>query len=364
MRVKVVFLLPGSGHRPVGGFKVAYEYANFLCSQGHQVEVHQVSRLDGLTQGVHLGVKFLKYVYGKMTHKYLPTSWFKLDGRVRVRWFFDFNPVALQDADAVVATAWQTAAFLKAHPELLARGAYLIQHQEFWSGSEEAVKSTWKLPLHKIVIARWLERALQAEGETSTYIPNGLDFGRFGLHQPIDARSPARIMMLYHDLDWKGSKDGIEALCLVKAQHPEVEVTLFGVPEKPELPEWIQYHQLPSQQVLLELYNQAAIFVAPSWAEGWPLPPAEAMMCGAALVATDIGGHQEYAFHEQTALLAEVKNPAALAREVIRLLDDPVLRQKIALQGHQFIQQFTWQRAGERMMKTLQQVAQQGKAPE
>lgn len=34
--------------------------------------------------------------------------------------------------------------------------------------------------------------------------------------------------------------------------------------------------------------------MAPSFAEGWPLPPAETMMSGAALVATDIGVHREH----------------------------------------------------------------------
>ena len=37
--MKISFLLPFSGHKPVGGFKVAYEYANGLARRGHEVTV-------------------------------------------------------------------------------------------------------------------------------------------------------------------------------------------------------------------------------------------------------------------------------------------------------------------------------------
>lgn len=357
MRVKVVFLLPGSGHRPVGGFKVVYEYANHLVKRGHQVEIHQVARIDPTEKGKARWLKTLKYTYGRITRAYLPTSWFMLDGRVKVHWHLNFSPRALQDCDVVVATAWQTAMFLRGHPQLQSKGAYLIQHEEFWSGDAETVKSTWRDPLHKVVIARWLQRSLKAEGADSTYIPNGLDFQRFDVQIPLESRSGNRLMMLYHDLEWKGSQDGLQALQKVKTQHPGIQVILFGVPKAPELPDWITYHQTPAQDTLRDLYNQADIFVAPSWSEGWGLPATEAMMCGAAVVATNIGGHQEFAHHEDTALLAEPRNPEDLAAQILRLLGDRELRMKIARQGHEFVQQFTWDRATDRLIKALQDAA-------
>jgi glycosyltransferase involved in cell wall biosynthesis len=69
------------------------------------------------------------------------------------------------------------------------------------------------------------------------------------------------------------------------------------------------------------------------------------MLCGAALVATDIGGPREYAVHQQTALLSPAKSPEKLAENVLRLMRQPELRQQIARQGNARIRQFTWQRA-------------------
>ncbi|MFN8510956.1 MAG: glycosyltransferase family 4 protein [Deinococcaceae bacterium] len=355
--LKVVFLLPGSGHRPVGGFKVVYEYANHLAQHGHTVEVHHISNIHPRLQGLKRGIKFLKYTYGKAFKAYLPSGWFALDRNITPRWLFEFDPQYLKDCDVIVATAWQTAFFLKTTPQWLSKSAYLIQHEEFWSGSEEEVKETWAYPLQKIVISRWLQRSLETEGETGIYIPNGLDFKRFYMKRPIRERTGNPIMMLYHDLDWKGSADGLKALEIVKESHPEIQVTLFGVPNRPKIPDWMEYHQLPTQSALLDLYNTAGIFVAPSWAEGWPLPPAEAMMCGAALVATDIGGHREYAIDGETALLAQPRDPQDLAQKIIRLLENPVLRHSIAQKGNEYIQQFTWQRAGQTFENTLRDIA-------
>ena len=110
---------------------------------------------------------------------------------------------------------------------------------------------------------------------------------------------------------------------------------------------------LPSQPVLRQLYNQAAIFVSPSWAEGWPLPPAEAMACGAADVLTDIGGHQEFAVDGVTASLVPAKQPDALADAVLALCLDRQRRIRLAEAGHNNILTFTWDQATDRLAQII-----------
>ncbi len=61
--------------------------------------------------------------------------------------------------------------------------------------------------------------------------------------------------------------------------------------------------------------------------------------------ATDIDGHREYAFHEETALLSPPQAPELLATNVVRLIRNPSLRAAIAERGNQYVQQFTWDRA-------------------
>jgi glycosyltransferase involved in cell wall biosynthesis len=128
--------------------------------------------------------------------------------------------------------------------------------------------------------------------------------------------------------------------------HPEIEAEFFGINERPQdLPLWIVYHQQPTQEELRRIYNRASIFLGPSHSEGWGLPPCEAMMCGSAVVATDIGGHREFCVNEETALLVPAQDPAAMALAAARLIDDQVLRLRIAESGHRNIQKFTWEAA-------------------
>jgi glycosyltransferase involved in cell wall biosynthesis len=85
--------------------------------------------------------------------------------------------------------------------------------------------------------------------------------------------------------------------------------------------------------------------VAPSRTEGWGLTGCEALLCGAALVATDIDGHREFAFHEETALTSPARSPNALAENILRLINDPKLRIDLAKKGFQFVRQLTWERS-------------------
>lgn len=354
--LKITFVLPGSGCVPIGGFKIVYEYANHLSLRGHQVTVVHPARLLADMPWIIGAKAAVRYVQRSIDDSYRPDNWFQVDPKVRLMWVWSLKERCIPDADVVIATCWETAEFVNNYSRIKGRHYYLIQHLETWSGPEEKVYATWKMPLKKIVIAQWLRDIANGLNESSVLIPNGLDFQKFRQDSPPEDRSRSQVMMLYHKCDWKGSTDGMEALSIVKRQIPELRATLFGTPPAPpNLPDWIEYHRKPPQTKLRELYNRAAIFLAPSWSEGWSLPSSEAMMCGAALIATDIGGHREYAIHEKTALLSPPKDPNGLAKNLLRLIHDKDFRIQLATQGNQHIQQFTWDRAVDRFEATLKE---------
>lgn len=354
-KLRITFVLPAPGRVPLGGFKVVYEYANHLARKGHQLTVVHPARgrrrdappLDFLKTRI----RYFQYSAGR---SFGPDSWFQVDPSVRLVCVPNLSEKWIPQGDVVIATAWRTADWASHYSADKGRRFYLIQHLETWDGPEGEVYATWKAPLKKIVIAKWLLEIAKGLGEEAVYIPNGLSTDEFQMDNRPEGRDPKRIMMLYHDADWKGSAQGLEAIMEVWQKEPEMKATLFGVPPRPaSLPKWIDYYQQPKRTVLRALYNRAAIFVAPSWAEGWPLPPAEAMLCGAALAATDIGGHREYAFHEETALLSPAKDPQRLAGNILRLVRDPAMRVRLAAQGHEYIRRFTWERASERLESIL-----------
>jgi glycosyltransferase involved in cell wall biosynthesis len=358
--LRVNFILPGFSTVPIGGYKVAYHYANALAGRGHGVRVihppwcnvkDTVSSANYLKQQVKIAAGPLA-AYRLRGAK---VAWYPLSINVEQIVVPDVREKHIPDADATIATAWTTAPWVADYGADKGRGFYLIQHYEAWGGLEEAVDKTWRLPLHKIVIAKWLERKAADFGELSqtTYIPNGLDLDRFHVIRPIADRTP-HISLLGHKADWKGVADAVAALQIVHDQFPDTNATMFGTDVRPnDLPSWIDYKQLPTADALVELYNRSSIFLHTSWSEGLPAPPAEAMACGCALVAAANNGVMDYVEDGVTALTAPIKSPALLAEQLLRLLRDDSVRQKIAVAGNAHIQTFTWQIADDSLENLL-----------
>ena len=340
------FILPFAGNKPIGGFKIVYEYANRLAERGHSVNLIHPSYTfkDSLLNNT----KYLvRYYQRKIDKSYNPDSWFSLDPKVNSLWVREISNENIPDADASDSYCLENCSmFRKTGSGIKVEKFYFIQHYETWNGKEEEVNETWKMPFKKIVIAGWLKDIAESMGEDSYYVPNAFDFSEFDMDIKPEKRNDKKVMMLYNDLEFKGSVYGLRAFNKLKKELSGLEVILFGVPNKPDgLPEWIQYYQTPERKLLRKLYNESSVFISPSLAEGFPLPPAEAMMCGSALACTDIGGHREYAIDNETAVLFKPKDSDEIVTALKKLLSDNDLRIRLAYSGNEFIRQFTWERS-------------------
>jgi len=360
--MKITFVLPGYPWKPVGGYRVVYEYANHLVARGHDVTVVHPRQLPNWNPSATPNTYFwLRRKAGQLRNfVFRPkVTWQPINRRVRMLYVPDPTPRHIPDADAVFATWWATAELVMDYPSSKGKKFYLIQHYEIWGGPKERVDATWRMPFKKVVIAKWLyEKGLElgVPEDEMIHIPNGINHKIFRLEIPIEDRPP-RVVMMFSPAEWKGGRDGIEALELAKKEVPHLQAVLFGTSRRPNwLPSWIEYKRNPKMATLVsEIYNRSAIYLCPSWTEGWGLPSAEAMACGCAVVSTDTGGVRDYAVHEETALLSPPKDPGALARNLVRLLKDDDLRIQLARAGHEKIQEFTWERSTKLLEKFLLQ---------
>lgn len=361
--MRVTFLLPGYPWGPVGGFRVVYQHANELVARGHRVTVLHARRLRTLETP---GAAWSERVRGRLRRArdtvLRPSLWWQtVDPRVELRFIGEPVGAAVPDADVVFATAWQTATYVRDLPERKGRKHYLVQDFAPWLGSEEEIHETWRWPLRKVTVSSWLLEQVRTAGATDVVnIPNGIDRPSLGLRTPIAGR-PKLVAMMYSRAPYKGIEDGIEALVRAKRAVPELEAVVFGAPRRPAgLPGWVRYERNLPDAALAELYNTAGVFLCSSTAEGFALPPAEAMACGAAVVTTDCGGNREYAEDGVTALVSPPGDPAALARNLVRVLEDENLRAALARQGHDRILRFTWARSGARLEEVLLAAAAHG----
>lgn len=351
--MKITFILPGYCLKPVGGAKVVYEYANRLAKRGHEVCVIHPNFMNNLPKKQFHWLRTIVRYFVKPRKR----KWMTISDKIKMIYVPEPAPDHIPPADAVFATAWQTAEYVRDYPPSKGRKYYLIQHYETWNGGNERVDATWRGPLKKIVIAKWLYNKgleLGIRKDDMFYVPNGIDHQVYRLAEPVEGRS-MRIGMMYFTAEWKGSSNGIKALQIMHERFPAVQAVVFGQYEKPkELPDWVHYWRYPDKKEIVEkIYNRISIFLCTSWTEGAPAPPAEAMACGCALVSTDCTGIDEYAENGATALLSPVKDPEAMAGNLIKLLGDDGLRIKLAKAGHERIKGFNWEHSTDLLEKAI-----------
>lgn len=341
---KVTFILPDYYRHPIGGYIVVYNYANYLAARGWLVTIlYSIPSYSSGSRLRHLRrTLWLALVRRSRSPK---ISWFRFSPGVRLK--FMTSPLAnsVPEADAIVATAWQTAGLVAAMPAEKGAKFYLVQHHEIWSGPEREVNATFSLPLNGVAISKWLLPIVKGLGMASAYhIPNGLDHSQF---RDLSLHRSQHILSLYHHEAFKGVEDAFECFRIVRETIPDLRITMFGTMRRGrDIPEWIDYVREPTGDRLVNLYNSAQVYVSASLAEGWALPPAEAMSCGCLFVGTDSGGCRDFAENGKTALLSPPRRPDLLAANLIRALSGGRDIDLIRERGTDYIGQFTWERSG------------------
>lgn len=341
----VSFILSGSGFLPIGGLRIIYEYSNRLSQRGWDVNVVHPARLTldsdlSLFDKIRFKIAFIKNV---LTRSYLPKNWFPINPGVKMLWVPTLHESYIPDADYIIACPVESAFYVNSYAPEKGKKYYFIQHFEDWAMPYNEVEKTWKLPLKKIVIAQWLLEKARSLGEKAVYIPNGLEFSSFGVDVPFKKRTPKSIVFLSHFLGIKGTQFVIEAVIKLKNTFPDISVASFGIQPKPRsFPDFINYYQNPSQKQLRELYNLSQMFLSPSLSEGWPLPPAEAMMCGCFVVATDIPGHREYIEDNKNGLLCTPKSSDSIVEKVCWVINNQEKAEIIALNAPESLKKFDW----------------------
>lgn len=352
--MKITFVLEGYPKYPVGGIKMVFEYANRFIVRGHEVSIvfdcsagakgHQ--RIPCFFR--HLCYNFLVWYYPK---------WFNLNPKVhKICAYTGINDQEIPNADFVCATAVCTADDVAKLSINKGKKIYFIQGFENWGNwTADAVKETYCLGMKNIVIAKWLEKIVQASGADCVLIPNGIDFDVFNIDIPIASRKGHTVSMLYHKQAHKGSVYGIAALKKLKERYPDLHATLFGVPKRlDDLPTWIHYIQSATQSQLRQVYNQSKIYLCPSIKEGFGLTGAEAMACGCAYVASDYGGVNEYTTDGRNVLLSPPKDVEGLVEHISYLFDHDDERIKLAQQGYEDIQSLDWNRSVDKFEAVLE----------
>lgn len=315
--MKITFLLP-----PVnmsGGIRVVAIYAKELVQRGHVVTLVSVPRMA--TRTLHRIQEALSLRRPLKSH----LDGLGLDHRVLEK----SRPVTdadVPDADVVIATWWETAEWAAALSPSKGRKFYFVQHHETHpSQPVERVRATYRLPLQKIAVARWLSDVMRDEygDPTTILVPNSVDHGQFHAPPRVKQSRPT-VGFLYSSTEFKRVGVALEAVAQLRRRVPNLRVLSFGA-EKPDHHNIkdIEYSEDPPQEKLREIYATSDVWLTTSRSEGFNLPAMEAMACRTPVVSTRTGWPEEAIVTGVNGALVEVNDSAAVAMQAEAILKLP-----------------------------------------
>lgn len=345
--MRITFVLPFYTTRPIGGLRVVYELANGLVKRGHSITIVHPRTLEGMALPNSLRARVARALDRLYTLK--GVTWMHVERGVQLTHTANVTDATIPAGDVIFATNWHTAAPVLRLAEDKGRKYYLVQDFYPYLAPREVLESSWRSGFRIVCVSTWLTEMVIAAGIRESNVAT-VSNGVSSVHScsvPLPARNIS-IVMMYGNASYKAAEDGLRAINRARNEFGEVPVRLFGpnFSRRPKaLPDWAEYYPRLSEQGVSRLYNQSAIFVSSSLAEGFCLPAAEAMASGCAVVATDCGGIRDFAVDGANALLSEPGKPDQLAVNLLRVLRDGGLRERLAIEGLATMRNHTWDSA-------------------
>lgn len=184
-------------------------------------------------------------------------------------------------------------------------------------------------------------------------IYNGVDIERFRPIPQLESESPLIVVMARID-KLKDLTNMIEAMDYIVGEIPDASCEIFGpiddeeyyrvcldLVDKLDLNGHVRFMGLTTTPEVE--YNRAKVVVQPSISEGFPFAVVEAMACGKAVVATDVGGVREAL--EGCGIVVPARSPKALGEAVVKVLRDEKLRVGLGLKARRkAVERFSYRR--------------------
>lgn len=221
---------------------------------------------------------------------------------------------------------------------------YISQHDEadpvYLGELSWLAKEAYKLSLILMVINNDMMQLYEKRNPVLFHV--GIEDYFFNSYLSKDRDTDIRILIPLRKGEMKGAVYGIDAARLIHEHMGSVSILAYGSFPRHKVPLFIEYHYLPSNRELLELYQKSTIFLLPSILEGMSLPALEAMASGCVVVSTDCVGIRVYLKDGINSIIVDVRDSNALFSSVQKILDDKSLFESLKKNALLTASQYTY----------------------
>jgi len=157
-----------------------------------------------------------------------------------------------------------------------------------------------------------------------------------------------KLIFVGWDFGLKGGRDVLEAMPVIRAQLPEVELLIVGPDdtqkqEQGGLGDQPGVRWLGNVKVTLEHYRSADLFVLPSLRDSYGFVFLEAMSQGLPCIGADVNGMPEMIVNGETGYIVPRRSPVKIAEAVLRYYADSENKPRMAAASRSRVEHmFTW----------------------
>lgn len=373
-----------------GGVRYMFEVANGLKERGHDVKIVALTgdhswfknlKVDIIYKPLNLNMfrstiyslyKFYSHITPQNVRK-TPYGFFrsissKLLG-IRPDSIIELADLIKDfDADVTIATYYLTAFSVWFSQNK--NPFYLMQDfPELVEISEGKVglnifKLSLKLPFSFVAVSSYIKQLILDNNPTArvTIANPGVNLEIFRPKSKTKESNKKKVMVILRGSKYKGDE---LALKVLKNVNKKIPIHVIFVGNKRLASYYSKTMKLDfkytvfsnvSDDVLAELYSSSDAFLYTSYVEGFGLPPLEAMACGTPVVMTDNKGSRDYAVNGFNALISQPGDVKSLVDNLLKVLQDDKLRDKLIENGLETAKKFTWEKTVENFEKALKEI--------
>jgi glycosyltransferase involved in cell wall biosynthesis len=347
----------------IGGTEIATEYmAEHLARRGH--EVHIITSLDddlseeSFEKGFHI-------------HR-LPVIQIRTIGLIFF-WADLYRTIKKLDPDLV-----HSQSLIFAVPALISKKVLKIPYV-VWGQGLDVYFRNWFMQLVSwtiiknadsvIALTKDMKRVLQEiYSRDIEVVPNGIDIEDYQ-NRPYEheRESPeARIVFVGRLDPVKNLPSLLRAMKIVCEVLPDAKLIIVGDGEEREdleslsdslgIRDRVDFVGRTPHENIPDYLSQADIFVLPSVSEGFPVVILEAMACGLPIVATRVGGVPDIIEDGVNGCLVESGDFLGLAKKILFLLKNPLLKNLLSKNNRIKVQGYTWKNVVDHLERIYREI--------
>ncbi|HEX5616834.1 MAG TPA: glycosyltransferase [Solirubrobacteraceae bacterium] len=261
-------------------------------------------------------------------------------------------------ADVCIATAWQTAFPVRDLPRCREK-VYLVQDHEpeFYGTSAQSgwAEETYRMGYRSIAYTPWMAGLLRDRyGIDARWFECGTDLDVFPFAGPEGREREIVAVYARRETERRAVELAISGLSLLVERRPTVRPVFFGSNRRTEISFAAEDLRVQPQHRLAKLYREAAVGVVFSLTTH-SLVAHEMMASGLPTVELE-GENVGSALGPPGELVLQVPHrPDAIADGIERLLDDREAAAAMARRARAFVEERTWDRAGDQVEQALRE---------